>query len=70
MEKEYIVFGDYGYTTEKEMYATNSLNTAIQWAKQFAKKEQANKFSKIEVAWFADDGEFVTEWSHQVEECA
>lgn len=68
MQKEYTVFGDYGYTSETALYTTNSLNAAINWAKRYCENDCG--YSVIDVAWFADDGEYITEWTKHIEEYA
>ena len=67
--KEYTVFGDYGYTTETELYSTNNLKSAIQWAEKYCQRDSGG-YSVIEVAWFTNDGEYITEWKKSFEEYA
>lgn len=66
---EYTVFGDYGYTTQTELHTTNNLKAAIRWAEAYCRRDSGG-YSIIEVAWFADDGEYITEWKKTFEEFA
>lgn len=68
MSREYTVFGDYGYTTETELYTTTSLTAATRWAERYCESDDMGGFDVVEVAWFADDGEYVTEWKKESEE--
>lgn len=68
MDREYTVFGDYGYTTETELYTTTSLNAAKRWAERYCDSDNMGGFVVVEVAWFSDNGEYVTEWKREAEE--
>lgn len=57
----YYVYGDYGYNSEQELYVTNSLQEARDWARRYTRWGDMGGYNCIEVAWFADDGEYITE---------
>ena len=63
MSREYTVYGDYGYTSETELYRTTSLKAAIHWAERYCQREDMGGFNVVEVAYHADDGEYITEWT-------
>ena len=68
MSREYIVYGDYGYTSETELYKTTSLKAATQWAERYCNREDMGGFNVVEVAYHADNGEYITEWKKEAEE--
>lgn len=57
----YYVYGDYGYNSEQELYETQSLTEALDWARRYTRWGDMGGYNCIEVAWFADDGEYITE---------
>lgn len=59
--KTYFVYGDYGYNSENELYETNSLAEAKDFARNYTRWGDMGGYNCIEVAWFADDGEYITE---------
>lgn len=59
--RTYYVYGDYGYVSECELYETNSLQEARTFARRYTRWGDFGGYNVIEVAWFADDGEYVTE---------
>lgn len=59
--RTYYVYGDYGYTSEQELYDTQSLQEALSFAHNYTRWGDMGGYNCIEVAWFADDGEYVTE---------
>jgi len=68
MQLEYTVFGDYGYTSETELHTTTSLSSAKHWAERYCERDDMGGFTVVEVAWFSDNGEYVTEWKRELEE--
>lgn len=59
--KTYYVYGDYGYTSECELYETNNLQEAKDFARNYTRWGDMGGYNCIEVAWFAEDGEYMTE---------
>ena len=59
--KTYTVWGDYGYNSEQELYSTNNLQEAKDFARNYTRWGDMGGYRCIEVAWFADDGEYITE---------
>lgn len=59
--REYKVYGDYGYNSECELFSTNNLAEAKQFARNYTRWGDMGGYNCIEVAWFADDGEYMTE---------
>ena len=62
LEKDYGVFGDYGYVSECLLFETDSVNEAIGWAERYTKFGDFGGYSVIEVARFAKDGIYETAW--------
>lgn len=60
--KTYIIFGDYGFTSQTLLYDTTDLLIARRWAQLYTEAENAGGHDIIEVAWFAPDGTYETEW--------
>jgi cytosine/adenosine deaminase-related metal-dependent hydrolase len=57
----YYVYGDYGYTSEQELYDTPNLQEALDFARNYTRWGDMGGYNCIEVAWFADDGEYMEE---------
>jgi len=68
MSKEYTIYGDYGYTTETELYTTSHLAAAKRWAERYCDSGIMGGFSVVEVAWVSDNGEYVAEWKKEADE--
>jgi hypothetical protein len=64
---KYIVYGDYGYVNEQELYSCNSRDQAVVWAKKYCRRDTGG-YNVIEVAYFANDGEYVPVWQFEAEE--
>jgi hypothetical protein len=56
---KYQVFGDYGYTSECLLWEGDSEGEAVRWADGYTRHGDLGGYGLIEVARFADDGEFV-----------
>jgi hypothetical protein len=67
--KTYFVYGDYGYVSECELYQTNNLAEAKAWATNYTRWGDMGGYNCIEVAWFAEDGEYMTEMRIEADEC-
>lgn len=59
--KTYYVFGDYGYESECELYSTNNLQEAKDFARNYTRWGDFGGYNIIEVAWFNEDGEYIEE---------
>lgn len=59
--REYKVYGDYGYNSECELYSDHSLADAKSFARDYTRHGDMGGYHCIEVAWFADDGEYMVE---------
>ena len=59
--RTYYVFGDYGYESECELYSTNNLQEAKDFARNYTRWGDFGGYNIIEVAWFNEDGEYMTE---------
>ena len=59
--RTYTVWGDYGYNSENELYSTNNLQEAKDYARNYTRWGDMGGYICIEVAWFADDGEYIAE---------
>lgn len=57
---KYEIYGDYGYTTETLLEQFDSRSEAVLWAKNYAESGDFDGYSIIEVAFFAEDGEYVS----------
>ena len=57
----YYVYGDYGYNSEQELYETESLQEARDFARDYVRWGDFGGYNQIEVAWFNDDGEYIVE---------
>ena len=60
---KYTVYFNYGYRNERELFESDDLEEAIEWAQENAEDELQLEGDQMEVAWFAADGEYMTEWS-------
>lgn len=60
--KTYYVFGDYGYNSEKLLLETTDLKEAKKFVnEEYRDEEDMGGFNVVEVIWFMEDGEMVTE---------
>lgn len=59
--KTYYVFADYGYASQEELFKGTDKAKAIKFAENKAVKAHGHQI--IEVAWFADTGEYITIWT-------
>lgn len=56
---KFKVYGDYGYTSECELFESDSQNEAVRWANNYV-KDGFGGYDIIDVAYFAADGEYNT----------
>ena len=66
--RTYYVYGDYGYVSENELYSTNNLQEALNFARNYTRWGDMGGYSVIEVAWFNEDGEYIEELRIESEE--
>jgi hypothetical protein len=57
----YYVYGDYGYNLEQELYQSTCLQEARDFARDYTRWGDFGGYNQIEVAWFTDDGEYMTD---------
>jgi hypothetical protein len=56
---KFKIYGDYGYTTETLLEEFDHQTEAVRWAKYYAESSDFGGYSIIEVAEFAEDGEYI-----------
>ena len=66
--RTYYVYGDYGYESECELYSTNNLQEAKDFARNYTRWGDFGGYNIIEVAWFTDDGEYIEELTIRADE--
>lgn len=59
--RTYYVYGDYGYNSEQELYQSTDLEDARDFARDYTRYGNTGGYNQIEVAWFDDDGEYITD---------
>lgn len=57
----YFLYVDYGYVTERLIWQGNSLTVGIQKFNAEKRASEKGDFDVLDLARFADDGEFITE---------
>lgn len=61
--KDVFVYGDYGYVNETLLAeGFHSIDEAVHWVQDYHQQHGMNGANVIEVATFADDGEYITYW--------
>lgn len=65
---KFKVYGDYGYVSECLLYDTDSRSEALRWAERYVSGGDLGGYNVIEVAWFADSGEYMTEFTYRSDE--
>ena len=66
--REYTVYGDYGFSSQGNLFSSCSQSEAIQWAKDYTKDGDLGGYNIIEVGFFYPNGEYDTVYS-VVSEC-
>jgi hypothetical protein len=64
----YFIYGDYGYTSETLLEEFETRSEAVRWAEGYVESGDFGGYSVIEVATFADDGEYVVEKVYRAED--
>lgn len=57
--REIKVYGDYGYVSECLLYEDTGIKSAIRWVEDYISDNTFGGYNIIEVAEFADDGEYI-----------
>lgn len=57
---KFKVYGDYGYQSECELHESDSQNAAVRWLTEYVRQGDTGGYNILEVAYFANDGEYVT----------
>jgi hypothetical protein len=65
---KYFAFGDYGFDSEYELADFGSIDEGRRWLKRYTRGGDLGGYSVIEVASFADDGEYIVHESVRLEE--
>ena len=63
----YKIYGDYGYQSETLLWETDDRAEALRWAER-AGADGVGGHDVIEVARFADDGEYMTVMVYRAED--
>jgi hypothetical protein len=56
----FYVYGDYGYLSEELLEEFSQLAEALRWVSEYIRGGDFGGYDVIEVASFADDGEYIT----------
>jgi hypothetical protein len=67
MYDNYYAFGDYGFRSECELETFNSANEGIRWLNQYTKDGNFGGYSILEIASFAEDGEYIVHYRLELE---
>ena len=62
------IYGDYGYTTETLLEEFNTRSEALRWADGYVESGDFGGYSTIEIAFFAEDGEYVPVMTYRAED--
>jgi hypothetical protein len=65
---KFKIYGDYGYTTENLMEEFDTYEEARRWVDGYTRWGDFGGYDVIEIARFAEDGEYVIEYSVKVED--
>jgi hypothetical protein len=65
---KFKIYGDYGYTSETLLEEFNTRSEAIRWAEGYVESGDFGGYDVIEVAWFAEDGEYMVERRFEAED--
>jgi hypothetical protein len=65
---KFKIYGDYGYVNQTLLNEFDSLKQALEWAEDYANSGDLDGFTVIEVACFAEDGEYLVERAYRAED--
>lgn len=65
---KFKIYGDYGYTSQTLLEEFDTRSAAIRWAEDYAAAGDFGGYIVVEVAWFAEDGEYVVERAYRAED--
>jgi len=66
----FTVYGDYGYTSECELFSSDSQNEAIRWANDYVKSGDFGGYNVIEVSYFDRYGEYESVFTLRADDSA
>jgi hypothetical protein len=64
----YKIYGDYGYTTETLLEEFDTRSEALRWADRYVESCDFGGYDVIEVARFAEDGEYIVIQKYRAED--
>jgi hypothetical protein len=64
----YFIYGDYGYTSETLLEEFESYADAVRWCEGYVEGGDFGGYAVIEIAWFAEDGEYLVERRYEAED--
>jgi hypothetical protein len=59
---KFQVYGDYGYSSQQLLEEFATQEEAIRWAANYCERDTGG-YNTVEVAYFAEDGEYVPVWT-------
>jgi hypothetical protein len=62
------IYGDYGYTSETLLEEFDTRSEALRWAEGYVESGDFGGYDVIEVATFADDGEYIVIQKYRAED--
>jgi hypothetical protein len=65
---KFKIYGDYGYTTETLLEEFDTRSEAVRWAERYVESGDFGGYTMIEIAWFAEDGEYMVERRFEAED--
>jgi hypothetical protein len=65
---KFKIYGDYGYTTETLLEEFDTRSEAVRWAERYVESGDFGGYTMIEIAWFAEDGEYVVEHRYDADD--
>jgi hypothetical protein len=65
---KFKIYGDYGYTTETLLEEFDTRSEAVRWAEGYVESGDFGGYDVIEVARFADDGEYIVVMKYRRED--
>jgi hypothetical protein len=65
---QFKIYGDYGYVSETLLEEFDSERDAVRWAQDYVDGGDFGGYVRIEVAYFAPNGEYVTVVGYDAED--
>jgi hypothetical protein len=66
---KFKIYGDYGYTSETLLEEFEYYSEAVGWIDDYVESGDMGGYSVIEVATFAEDGEYVVKYRLDADDC-